>query len=111
MIDVSGVALERLEDAALMQRVLVELAAECRLEICAGPQLVPFTPVGLTGFVVLRESHIAFHTYPEEGQVALDLYSCQPVPRRQILMTLRSLLGPSRMRSRMLRRAGYPTRT
>lgn len=31
---------------------------------------------GLTGIVALRESHIAFHTWPELGYVTLDVYLC-----------------------------------
>ena len=31
---------------------------------------------GVTGFVLLAESHIAVHTWPEYGYVSLDVYSC-----------------------------------
>jgi S-adenosylmethionine decarboxylase len=31
---------------------------------------------GMTGTVILSESHIAFHTWPESGFVAVDIFTC-----------------------------------
>ncbi len=33
-------------------------------------------PAGVTGTVVLAESHLAIHTWPESGDVTLDVYVC-----------------------------------
>ncbi len=33
-------------------------------------------PAGVTGTVVLAESHLAIHTWPEIGGVTLDVYVC-----------------------------------
>lgn len=35
-----------------------------------------FEPVGVTGMVLLAESHLALHTWPEFGVVTLDVYVC-----------------------------------
>lgn len=35
-----------------------------------------FSPQGVSGVIVIAESHIAIHTWPEQGYVALDLFSC-----------------------------------
>ena len=32
---------------------------------------------GLTGIVVLAESHVAVHTFPEYEEVDIDIYSCK----------------------------------
>jgi S-adenosylmethionine decarboxylase len=37
-----------------------------------------FQPIGVTGFILLEESHISVHTWPEHGFVALDIFSCKP---------------------------------
>lgn len=34
------------------------------------------TPPGITGVVLLAESHLAVHTWPERGAVTLDVYVC-----------------------------------
>jgi S-adenosylmethionine decarboxylase len=33
-------------------------------------------PQGITGVVLLAESHVAVHTWPERGAVTLDVYVC-----------------------------------
>lgn len=35
-----------------------------------------FEPVGVTGVVLLAESHLSVHTWPDQGFVALDVYVC-----------------------------------
>lgn len=50
--------------------------------VAAGPfthmetVVVSFTPAGVTGCAVVGESHIAVHTWPEEGRLFLDVASC-----------------------------------
>ena len=47
-------------------------------------KIFPFDPIsvngtmqqGMTGTVILSESHIAFHTWPEYGFVACDIFTC-----------------------------------
>ena len=34
-------------------------------------------PGGLSGFVLIAESHISIHTFPRRGFVTADVYSCQ----------------------------------
>ena len=36
----------------------------------------PAAPVGITGVVLLAESHLAVHTWPELGCVTADVYVC-----------------------------------
>jgi len=35
-----------------------------------------FSPYGVTGVVVIAESHVALHTWPENGIACLDIFSC-----------------------------------
>jgi len=72
-------AAQLLADAATLQ-------ALC-LEVCSEPGLTPVgqvfhqfrtgdAPAGATGAVILAESHLAVHTWPELRAVTLDLYVC-----------------------------------
>lgn len=35
-----------------------------------------FSPQGVTGVVVVAESHLAIHTWPEHGYAAVDFFTC-----------------------------------
>jgi len=35
-----------------------------------------FEPQGITGVILLEESHISIHTWPEKNFVAVDIYTC-----------------------------------
>ena len=41
-----------------------------------GESFYQFEPQGVTGTVLLAESHIAIHTWPEAGFVTVDVYVC-----------------------------------
>jgi S-adenosylmethionine decarboxylase len=35
-----------------------------------------FQPQGVTGLVLLAESHLSIHTWPESGYAAVDVFTC-----------------------------------
>lgn len=35
-----------------------------------------FAPQGVSGMVVIQESHLAIHTWPEHGYAAIDIFTC-----------------------------------
>jgi S-adenosylmethionine decarboxylase len=47
-----------------------------------------FDPQGVTAIVVLAESHISIHTYPEKGYAALDIFTCGTKAMPQNALTL-----------------------
>ena len=38
---------------------------------------------GVTGFTILAESHITFHSHPERGYLAVDVFTCGPLAQPQ----------------------------
>jgi S-adenosylmethionine decarboxylase len=70
-----GCSFEALNDAALLHRVLTE-AVEAGRFTELHRYVHVFEPQGLTGAVVLSESHIAVHTWPENGVFFVDIASC-----------------------------------
>jgi len=75
LLDVWGVDADTLNDLESMQEAMLGAA------VAAGARVVDATfhrfPVqGLSGVVVLAESHISVHTFPEHGYAAFDIFTC-----------------------------------
>ena len=43
----------------------------------AGKPSVTLTPPGLTAFLPILESHMLLHTWPEDDEAILDVWSCR----------------------------------
>ena len=83
MVDGYRAPAERLRDHERLTRVLHDLPARLGLHTLHEPLVVEVGPKnkkdggGLSGFVIVAESHISFHTFPNRGFVSIDVYSCQ----------------------------------
>ncbi|WP_152544553.1 adenosylmethionine decarboxylase [Actibacterium mucosum] len=51
---------------------------------------------GVTGVVLLAESHISIHTWPESGFAAIDIFMCGTAQPLKALQVLRDGLQPKR---------------
>ncbi len=98
LIDFHDVSAGRLDDAELLSRLLGEAARRGGLTPLGLPVLHRFEGGGLTGYLLLSESHIAVHTYPGLGFAALDIFACGSGDPRAALDVFRTGLAPRRER-------------
>ena len=57
-----------------------------------------FKPQGITGVILLAESHIAVHTWPEIRYIAIDIFTCGKVAQpKKALKFFEDYLKPERM--------------
>jgi len=64
---------------------MIEIAQKIQMRIILPPVIIPWnaplctdpTQWGYTGFLVVAESHIAFHTWPEKSLINIDISSCK----------------------------------
>ena len=59
---------------------------------------------GITGVLLLSESHLACHTFPERGFAAFDLYCCRPSQEWPWAERLADALGAAEVRVRSVPR-------
>lgn len=57
-------------------RLALEAAIAAGGFTCLQIVLVPFSPQGVTACAVVGESHLALHSWPEEGRLFVDVASC-----------------------------------
>lgn len=69
---------EILTDLVVLEPEIVAAVQQANMQV-VGVRFHQFEPVGVTGVVLLAESHVAVHTWPEQGEggyVTLDVYVC-----------------------------------
>ena len=59
---------------------------------------------GISGFVLIAESHISVHTFPEHSYVNIDIFSCKEFDSQKAIEDLQKRLGLKSLRSYVLNR-------
>ncbi|RMG17305.1 MAG: adenosylmethionine decarboxylase [Deltaproteobacteria bacterium] len=75
LVDLYGCDPETLKDTAYIQKLLHDTAVELKCTIVE-ETFHTFSPWGVSGVIVIAESHLSIHTWPEYGYAALDLFTC-----------------------------------
>ena len=82
VIDGYGGDPEKLKDTDLILGFLDEYPDSIGMTKIIPPQVYTYhgrTPEdwGVSGFVIIAESHISIHTFPDRGYVNIDIFSCK----------------------------------
>jgi S-adenosylmethionine decarboxylase len=66
---------EILNDLSFLQTILPEAASQAGATVL-GNSFHQFEPQGVSGVVIIAESHVFIHTWPEFGYAAVDIFTC-----------------------------------
>ena len=64
-----------LNDLQHMERVITDAALQAGAEV-REVAFHQFAPHGVSGVVIVSESHLAIHTFPEHGYASIDVFTC-----------------------------------
>lgn len=95
LIEAANCDAEKLRDVETLKNVFARIIADLGLKI-VGKQMwykFPAPGAGVTGLVMLTESHLACHTYPELNTATFNLYCCRTRPEWDWKGNLENLLG------------------
>ena len=67
--------------------------------------------VGISGFIMIKESHISIHTFPERGFVAIDVYSCKGFDVEDVLAFFTTAFKFERCEKHVIHRIGLAGNT
>lgn len=95
-----------------LRRLCIEAVAQAGLQAVA-ECFHAFQPAGsgITGVVLLAESHLAIHTWPEQGAVTLDVYVCNfgsdnRAKAQALLAQLQAAFAPAQAQVQAVERGG-----
>ncbi|MDD4146458.1 MAG: adenosylmethionine decarboxylase [Clostridia bacterium] len=75
LAEIFGCSFDVLNDVKNVEENMVNAALEAGAEV-REYVFHKFSPQGVSGVVVISESHLAIHTWPELGYAAVDVFTC-----------------------------------
>ena len=75
LVEYAGCDLTVLDDLKRIETLMNDAAKAAGTNVVASV-FQPFEPQGVTGVVVIEESHLSIHTWPEYGYAAVDFFTC-----------------------------------
>jgi len=66
---------ELLKDLDFVKDTMISAAQACRATV-VDAVFHEFNPFGVSGIVVIAESHLSIHTWPEYHYAAVDIFTC-----------------------------------
>lgn len=75
LLELSGCNFNLLNDLNFVKDTMRNAALEANAEVLE-LAFHKFSPQGVSGVVVISESHLSIHTWPEYGYAAIDIFTC-----------------------------------
>ncbi|MBB6452073.1 S-adenosylmethionine decarboxylase [Salirhabdus euzebyi] len=66
---------DKLNDINLIEKIFVDAALKSGAEV-REVAFHKFAPHGVSGVVIISESHLTIHSFPEHGYASIDVYTC-----------------------------------
>ena len=100
---------DKLEDADFVYRFLDEYPEAIGMTKITAPHVYVYQgqkpeDVGVSGFVLIAESHISVHTFPRRRYVNIDVFSCKEFDAQRALEEIRGSFSLGKVRSWVLDR-------
>ena len=104
LLDLEGCPEDLLRDDARIRSGLRKAALEAGATI-VGEAFHTFNPPGVSGVILIAESHLSVHVWPEYDYVAIDFFSCgEEVIPQAAIDVLEARLKPARQDIRRIDR-------
>lgn len=101
--DVYNCNADKLSFVAYIKETLHTITATLNLEEL-NEAFKQFEPIGVTGFILLAESHISIHTWPEHNYAAIDVFSCKEFDANVVTKLLGELFESNKIELNQLNR-------
>jgi S-adenosylmethionine decarboxylase len=104
LVELYGCEASALENEASVASAMHEAAVQSEATVVA-QSFHEFKPYGVSGAVIIQESHYTIHTWPEHGYAAVDLFYCGGTVRvHKAVEVLQDRFKPERIKFLVVRR-------
>jgi S-adenosylmethionine decarboxylase len=103
LVDLHGCDVEKISTVEPAREALLSAANGCGATV-VGDRFHQFEPVGVSGVVLIAESHFSIHTWPEDGFVAVDIFTCGEMDAQKAIDLVAAGVGATRVESRIISR-------
>ena len=109
IIDGYGGDLRKMEDPAAIHQFLDEYPDAIGMTKITPPHVYTYEgqepkDKGISGFVLIAESHISIHTFPERRYMNVDVFSCKDFDAQRALEEIRAIFSLETVKSWTLAR-------
>ena len=97
MLDCYGADPSKLDDVGLLYQTLLDIPEAICMNKIGFPQIAKFTEreiAGISGVIMIVESHISIHTYSKKDFLSLDAYSCKQFDLEKVTALIKERYSP-----------------
>ena len=100
--DCSGCSKDSLKSEKKVKEFLLKISDEIEMKRLIEPVVISHKSEkkdesGITGFVIIAESHISIHTYPEKSQAFIDVFSCKEFDLIKAKKVVQEFFSPNKI--------------
>jgi S-adenosylmethionine decarboxylase len=103
LADYYGCTASLLDDVRYLEDTLLQ-AARLMQATVVDVRFNQFNPIGVSGVIIIAESHLTIHTWPEHGFAAVDFFTCGSMDADAALLFIQRALAATRMETKRLLR-------
>ncbi len=109
LMEACGCEYKSLTDISVLTDLLDELPGKMGMTKIMPPYVFKYNGLveddwGLSGIVLIAESHIAFHTFPDKGFLTVDIFSCKDFDVREAVRNIVDVFKPRSWDEQLLMR-------
>lgn len=110
LVEYYGCDLKAINDPAVVREAII-LAAKCADATIIDDVVHQFSPHGISGVVIIAESHLAIHTWPDYQFASVDIFTCNGKMNTDLAIhCLKEKLGAEKMSVTEIERGRFPQR-
>lgn len=110
IMEANGCSYNKLTDEKLLTDLLDQLPEKMNMTKIMAPYVFAYKggvepdDWGLSGIVIIAESHLAFHTFPDKGFVTVDIFSCKDFDVSQAVAEIVKAFEPETWDQQLIQR-------